>query len=247
METALIVKGLIKSYGKTTAVENLTFEVGKGEIFGLLGHNGAGKTTTIECILGTKSMDGGIVEVLGIDPRKKRKQLFEKVGVQFQQTNYQDKVKVGEVCELTASLYHNPCNWKELLKTFGIAEKEHKLVSELSGGERQKLSVLQALIPNPELVFLDELTTGLDSKARRDVWTHLADLKSKGLTILLTSHYMDEVEALCDKVCILKKGKVVAMDIVKELIARSPFEKFEEAYLWYSGEEKDDESISYND
>lgn len=181
MQAALIVKKLKKNYTSVTAVENLTFEIDRGEIFGLLGHNGAGKTTSIECILGTKLMDNGIVEVLGMNPRKDRKKLFEKVGVQFQQTNYQDKLRVGEVCELTASLYQNPSNWKELLKTFGLTGMEHKMVAELSGGERQKLSVLQALIPNPELVFLDELTTGLDSKARREVWKLLEDLNLKGL------------------------------------------------------------------
>lgn len=247
MKTAISVKGLKKCYKDVTAVDNLTFEINKGEIFGLLGHNGAGKSTTIECILGTKTMDEGVVEVLGMDPRKQRKELFERVGVQFQQSNYPDKIKVGEMCVLSSSLYRNPHDWKQLLKIFGLAEKEKKLVSDLSGGERQKLSVLLALIPDPELVFLDELTTGLDSKARRDVWKHLSELKSKGLTILLTSHYMDEVEALCDRVCILKKGTIVAMDTVKKLMDGSPYDKFEDVYLMYSGEENEDESISYND
>ncbi len=249
MQAALTVNGLKKSYKNLTAVDDLSFEVNRGEIFGLLGHNGAGKSTTIECILGTKKHNAGTVQVLGMDPSSNRKELFEKVGVQFQQTNYQDKIKVGEMCRLTASLYRNPDDWKELLKTFGLGPMINKMVSELSGGERQKLSVLLALIPKPELVFLDELTTGLDSKARRDVWKHLAKLKSKGLTILLTSHYMDEVEALCDRVCILKKGKTVAMGTVKELLANSPYDKFEEAYLWYSGEEEEDEdeSICSND
>lgn len=247
MQTILTVKNLKKTYHGTTAVEDLSFEIGKGEIFGLLGHNGAGKSTAIECILGTRKKDSGFVEVLGTDPKKNRKQLFEKVGVQFQQTNYPDKIRVGEMCELTASLYRNPSDWKELIKTFGLEQKIKKPIADLSGGERQKLSVLIALIPNPQLVFLDELTTGLDSKARRDVWKHLVNLKVKGLTIFLTSHYMDEVETLCDRICILKKGQVVAMDTVKELIAKSPYEKLEEAYLWYLGEETDDESISYND
>lgn len=245
MQNALIVKGLKKCYGEKTAVEQLTFEISKGEIFGLLGHNGAGKTTTIECILGTKSRDDGLVEILGMDPCKDRKELFKKVGVQFQQTNYQDKIKVSEVCEVTSSLYPNSMDWRKLLHTFGLSDKEHQLVSELSGGERQKLSVLQALISNPELVFLDELTTGLDSKARRDVWKHLESLKAEGLTIFLTSHYMDEVEALCDRICILKKGCVVGLGTVRELIEQSPYEKLEEAYLWYSGEEDvENEGIS---
>jgi ABC-2 type transport system ATP-binding protein len=143
-------------------------------------------------------------------------------------------------------LYSNPIDYRELLADFGLEAYRMKLVSELSGGERQKLSVLLALIPNPELVFLDELTTGLDSKARRDVWKHLIMLKEKGLTILLTSHYMDEVENLCDRVCILKKGQMLVMNTVPHLIAQSPFDNFEEAYLWYTGEEKEDEDISDN-
>lgn len=247
MQKVVIVKGLKKSYRSVTAVEDLSFEINKGEIFGLLGHNGAGKSTTIEAILGIRSMDEGYVEVLGVDPRKHRKQLFEKVGVQFQQTNYPDKIRVDEMCELTAALYRNSANWKELLRTFGLEKLTKKPVAELSGGERQKLSVLLALIPNPELVFLDELTTGLDSKARRDVWKHLVQLKQKGLTILLTSHYMDEVEALCDRICILKQGKAVALDTVQGVIEKSPYQNLEESYLWYSGEEVNDESNFYND
>lgn len=247
MKKVIIVKGLKKKYKDVIAVDDLSFEVNKGEIFGLLGHNGAGKSTTIEGILGTRSMDEGHVEILGNDPRKHRKLLFEKVGVQFQQTNYPDKIRVEEMCILTASLYRDPSDWKELLTTFGLDQKSKKQVSELSGGERQKLSVLLALIPNPELVFLDELTTGLDSKARRDVWKHLVKLKEEGLTILLTSHYMDEVEILCDRVCILKKGKLAVLDTVKGLIEKSPYNNLEESYLWYSGEELENESISNND
>jgi ABC-2 type transport system ATP-binding protein len=234
---AVSVSGLMKSYKEVKAVDNVSFDIKSGEIFGLVGHNGAGKSTTIECILGTKDMDGGTVEVLGMNPRKQRRQLYERVGVQFQQSNYQDKIRVDEVCELTTALYSRPSDWKELLKTFGLEELKKHTVSELSGGERQKLSVLQALIPNPELVFLDELTTGLDTGARREVWKQLAQLKKKGLTILLTSHYMDEVEALCDRVCILKRGRIAVMGTVKEVTGQSPYSSFEEAYLWYSGEE----------
>lgn len=242
---AVTVKDLTKSYKGMIAVDHLSFEISKGEIFGLLGHNGAGKSTTIECILGTKAMDQGEVEVLGMNPRAQRKKLFEKVGVQFQQSNYQDKIRVGELCELTASLYKNTCDWKELLKVFDLEHFLKRPVTELSGGERQKLSVLQALIPNPDLVFLDELTTGLDSQARRDVWKHLSDLKNKGLTILLTSHYMDEVEALCDRVCILRKGRMVVMGTIKELLEQSPCNSFEESYLWYSNEFDDQCNTPY--
>lgn len=240
----LVVKGLTKSYGETTAVDDLDLEVNKGEIYGLLGHNGAGKTTSIECILGVKKPDAGAVELLGMNPVADRKKLFESVGVQFQQTNYHEKIRVCEVCEVTESLYKDPADWRELLKYFGLSGMENRTVSELSGGERQRLSVLLALIPKPELVFLDELTSGLDSKARRDVWKYLVKLKAEGLTVLLTSHYMDEVEALCDKICILKKGRTAAKGTVEELVAQSPYDNLEEAYLWYSGEEEtENESI----
>lgn len=237
MQNALVVKGITKRYDDLIAVHDVWIEVSQGEVFGLLGHNGAGKSTMIECMLGVKSYDEGTVEILGVNPVQHRKSLFEKVGVQFQESSYQDKIMVYELCEITCSLYKDSENWRSLLKAFNLEQMQKRLVSELSGGERQKLSVLLALIPKPSLVFLDELTTGLDSKARREVWRHLEGLKSKGLTIFLTSHYMDEVEALCDRVCILAKGKVIALDTVKALIAKSPYDNLEEAYLWYTGKE----------
>lgn len=244
MSTALVVQSLTKSYGSVKAVDGLSFEVEKGEIFGLLGHNGAGKSTSIECILGVKRFDKGSVTVLGLRPVGDRKRLFEKVGVQFQQNNYPEKITVSELCEVTSSLYKQPADWKELLQKFGLSGMHKRMVTKLSGGERQRLSVILALIPNPELVFLDELTTGLDSKARRDVWKYLEMLKGKGLTILLTSHYMDEVEALCDRICILKKGQIVFMGTLTEAVQNSPCSNLEEAYLWYSGEEETtDESL----
>lgn len=243
MESVLTVNGLNKKYGDFTAVDNLSFEVKKGEIFGLLGHNGAGKSTSIECILGVKTYDKGSVKVLGMNTRKERKMLFEKVGVQFQESNYQTKIKVDEICEVTSSLYKNPADWQQLVVKFGLSGKEKSGVYELSGGERQRLSVLLALIPNPELVFLDELTTGLDAKARRDIWKYLKMLKDNGLTIVLTSHYMDEVEVLCDRIHILKKGKTVAEGSVADVISSASCNNLEDAYLYYSGEEIENESI----
>lgn len=238
MEKAIIVSKLVKSYGSMTAVDHLSFEVEKGEIFGLLGHNGAGKTTTIECILGVKKADFGEALIFGTDPKKRRRQIFERVGVQFQQTGYQDKIRVDEICRLTSSLYRKPADWQPLLSAFGLEGMKRKMVAELSGGERQRLSVLLALIPDPELVFMDELTTGLDARARREVWKYLEGLKRQGLTIVLTSHYMDEVNILCDRICILKKGAAVFRGTVTEAIAGSPYDNLEEAYLWYSGEEE---------
>lgn len=237
MEEIIKVRGLSKSYGKLAAIQKLDLSVPRGTVFGLLGANGAGKSTTIECILATRTPDGGEISVLGMNPFRQRKQLFENVGVQFQEANYQDKITVAELCEVTQSLYRNPTDYHGLLTQFGISDKTKSMVKELSGGQRQKLFIVLALIPQPEVVFLDELTTGLDAKARREVWKILSDLKEKGLTIFLTSHFMDEVEALCDTICILKHGKSVFYGTVKESIEVSPCDKFEDAYLWYSDEE----------
>lgn len=239
MKEVIKVEQLTKSYGNFIAVDNVSLSVSRGMVFGLLGANGAGKSTTIECILGTKNPDSGQVSILELNPKADRKSLFEKVGVQFQEMNYQEQIKVSELCEVTASLYQNPLNYIELLMEFGIGDKQKSLVKDLSGGQRQRLFIVLALIPNPEVVFLDELTTGLDAKARRDVWKTLMSLKEKGLTILLTSHFMDEVEALCDRICILKKGRIVFEGTVLEAVNSSPCHKFEDAYLWYTDEEEE--------
>ena len=242
MEEIISVKQLSKSYGRLNAVQGLDLSVTQGSVFGLLGAKKKKKSTTIECMLGTRKPDAGTVSILGMAPLLQRKQLFENVGVQFQEANYQDKVTVSELCEVTQSLYKNAADYGELLKQFGIFDKAKSMVKELSGGQRQKLFIVLALIPQPKVVFLDELTTGLDAKARREVWKILSDLKEKGLTIFLTSHFMDEVEALCDTICILKKGKAVFYGTVEEAIAGSPYDKFEDAYLWYS-----DEGVSENE
>lgn len=238
------IDALCKAYGNTQAVNNVSLSVERGEVFGLLGANGAGKSTTIECVLGTKRFDSGSISILGMNPQTERKELFERVGVQFQESSYQDKITVAELCEVTQALYKYPLDYTGLLKQFGISDKYKSQVSELSGGQKQRLFIVLALIPNPDVVFLDELTTGLDVRARRDVWKCLSNLKRKGLTIFLTSHFMDEIEALCDRICILKKGTSIFYGTVQEAIAGSPFEKFEEAYLWYTNEEEDEnESI----
>ena len=166
---AVQVTGLTKSYQGKTVLSGLDLSIKRGTVFGLLGANGAGKSTTIECILGTRRADSGAVSVLGHDPRKERGALFQRVGVQFQEGDYQPEIKVFELCEEIACLYNHPADWRELCRRFGIGDKLKNAVKSLSGGERQRLFIVLALIPNPELVFLDELTTGLDAKARRDV------------------------------------------------------------------------------
>ena len=234
MEEIIKVSHLYKSYGEKIVVDNLNLSVKQGMVVGILGANGAGKSTSIECILGTKKADSGYVSICGMDPIKNRKKLFEKVGVQFQDSNYQSEIRVNELCEETACIYKNPANWRNLLNEFGIADKVKNPVKSLSGGERQRLFIVLALIPQPKVVFLDELTTGLDVRARREVWSRLEKLKNSGLTIILTSHFMDEVKALCDEIIILNKGKTVFYGTVDEAIKSSPYDKFEDAYLWYS-------------
>lgn len=231
---AIIVENLTKRYGSYTAVDNLSFQVKTGTVFGLLGANGAGKSSTVECILGTKKMDSGEVQVLNMNPIKQREKVFERVGVQFQESKYQDLIKVEELCEMTAVLYKEAKNYEELLAEFGIADKKKAYVKELSGGERQRLFIVLALIPNPEVIFLDELTSGLDVESRREVWRILEKLKKRGISILLTSHFMDEVEALCDEILILRKGKTVFRGTVEEAKQNSGKDKFEDAYLWYA-------------
>lgn len=247
MEEVIRVEHLSKSYCRIKAVDDFSFSVRRGTVFGLLGANGAGKSTVIECVLGTRKADGGSVSILGMNPTSDRKALFEQVGVQFQETHFQENIRVGELCAVTASLYRRPANHLDLLRRLGIDDKTGKPVKELSGGEQQRLFIVLALIPDPEVVFLDELTTGLDARARRTVWKILEGLKKEGLTILLTSHFMDEVEALCDEICVLKSGRPVFSGTVEEAIRRSPHERFEDAYLWFTDEEGGQDEVIRND
>ena len=237
-EPAVSVRNLTKSFSGRRVVDDLSFDVQKGEVFALLGHNGAGKSTTIDLILGLKTPDGGSAKILGMDAAQNRKQVFERVGVQLQHTQYQTNITVEEACIEYASLYADPADYPKLLEQFGLGTLRKNFVSKLSGGERQKLSVVLALIGKPEIVFLDELTTGLDVVARREVWRTLKQLESQGLTIFLTTHYMEEAEALCDRVCIIKLEKKVAEGTVGEVVTASGRKDLEDAYLFFMGEEE---------
>lgn len=236
-EQCIQVKNLTKSFSGRKVINDLSFEVNKGEVFALLGHNGAGKSTTIDLILGLKCPDEGNATILGMDAAKHRKKVFEKVGVQLQHTEYQNMMTVEEACIEYASLYKKPSDYKELLHSFGLSDLKKSYINKLSGGEKQKLSVVLALIGNPEIVFLDELTTGLDVAARREVWRTLKHLKEKGLTIFLTTHYMEEAQALCDHVCIIKSGEKVIEGTIAEIVNASGKTDLEEAYLYFMGEE----------
>ena len=236
-EQCIEVKNLTKSFSGRKVINDLSFEVNKGEVFALLGHNGAGKSTTIDLILGLKCPDEGNATIFGMDAAKHRKKVFEKVGVQLQHTQYQNMMTVEEACMEYASLYKKPSDYKELLHSFGLSDLKKSYINKLSGGEKQKLSVVLALIGNPEIVFLDELTTGLDVAARREVWRTLKHLKEKGLTIFLTTHYMEEAQALCDHVCIIKSGEKVIEGTIAEIVNASEKTDLEEAYLYFMGEE----------
>ena len=236
-EQCIQVKNLTKSFAGRKVINELSFEVNKGEVFALLGHNGAGKSTTIDLILGLKYQDEGNATILGMDAAKHRKKVFEKVGVQLQHTEYQNMMTVEEACMEYASLYKKPSDCKALLHSFGLSDLKKSYINKLSGGEKQKLSVVLALIGNPELVFLDELTTGLDVAARREVWRTLKHLKEKGLTIFLTTHYMEEAQALCDHVCIIKSGEKVIEGTIAEIVNASGKTDLEDAYLYFMGEE----------
>ncbi len=237
-EPAVSVRNLTKSFSGRRVVDDLSFDVQKGEVFAMLGHNGAGKSTTIDLILGLKAPERGSAKILGMDAAKNRKQVFERVGVQLQNIRYQPNITVEEACIEYASLYADPANYPKLLERFGLGTLRKSFVSKLSGGERQKLSVVLALIGSPEIVFLDELTTGLDVAARREVWRTLKQLKDRGLTIFLTTHYMEEAEALCDRVCIIKSGRKAAEGTIDEVITASGQKNLEDAYLFFMGEEE---------
>ncbi|MDT2599405.1 ABC transporter ATP-binding protein [Enterococcus hulanensis] len=240
MNPAIEAKQVTKEIGGKKIVNQLSFTINKGEVFGLLGPNGAGKTTTIETLLGIKRPDQGSTKILGLDPLKRRREVFERVGVQLQSSSYQNNIRVGELCREISSLYKEPRDYQELLNLFKLERFEAQPVEKLSGGEKQKLSIVLALIPDPEIIFLDELTTGLDTEARRNVWQTLLKLKETQLTIFLTTHYMEEAEILCDRLFLIKRGNMVAEGTVSELLAESCQNNLEDAYLWYVGEDEDE-------
>jgi ABC-2 type transport system ATP-binding protein len=215
------VSGIRKTYGSTVAVQEASFEVIQGEIFGLIGPNGAGKTTTMECIEGLRKPDRGTIAVLGLDPFREVYKLQERIGVQLQEAQLQKRIKVWEAIDLWASLYRKKAvDGKQLLERLGLSDKRNSWFMNLSGGQKQRLFIALALINDPEVVFLDELTTGLDPQARRTIWDLVRGIRESGKTVFLTTHLMEEAERLCDRVAIMDNGRIIDVDTPGGLVAR---------------------------
>ncbi|MDZ7292150.1 MAG: ABC transporter ATP-binding protein [candidate division KSB1 bacterium] len=209
---------LRKAYGSTIAVDNVSFEVYEGEIFGMVGPNGAGKTTTVECVEGLRQPDAGQIQVLRLDPQRDGYSLRARIGVQLQQSALQERLKVWEALDLFASFYRRHIDPMILLEPLGLTEKRNAPFARLSGGQKQRLFIALALVNDPELVFLDELTTGLDPQARRAMWDLVRKIRDQGKTVFLTTHFMEEAERLCDRVAIMDHGRLVALDTPQNLI-----------------------------
>jgi ABC-2 type transport system ATP-binding protein len=219
-EPVIHVSGIRKTYGRTVAVDEVSFDVYREEIFGLIGPNGAGKTTTLECVEGLRRPDRGTITVLALDPIRDIYRLQARIGVQLQEAQLQKRIKVWEAVDLWASLYRTPLDSDRLLEQLGLVEKRDAWFMTLSGGQKQRLFIALALINDPEVVFLDELTTGLDPQARRAIWDLVRGIRKRGKTVFLTTHLMEEAERLCDRVAIIDRGRVIDIDTPARLIAR---------------------------
>jgi len=219
MDPVVTVAGLRKAYGDVTAADDVAFEVTRGEIFGVVGPNGAGKTTVLECVSGLRRPDAGRLRVLGLDPQRDRYAVRARIGVQLQAAALPDALRVGEAVALFASFYPLAGDPGEVVRRVGLHDRRGARVAALSGGQRQRLFIALALVHEPEVVLLDELTTGLDPQARRDAWTLVREIRERGATVILTTHFMEEAERLCDRVAIVDRGRVVALDSVGRRIA----------------------------
>jgi ABC-2 type transport system ATP-binding protein len=217
-EPVIAVEALEKSYGSVRAVDGISFEVAAGEIFGVVGPNGAGKTTTIECLEGLRAADGGRVRVLGLDPRADGDALRQRIGAQLQESGLPPRLRVAEAMRLFASFYTHPLEPAAILEGLGLLDRRNVAYADLSGGQKQRLSIALALVGDPQLVFFDELTSGLDPQARHATWDLVRDVRARGKTVFLTSHYMEEAERLCDRVMIIDAGRIVALDTPAALV-----------------------------
>lgn len=221
MPSVIEVTDLRKSYGGRPVVDGVSFAVEEGEIFGILGPNGAGKTTTVECVEGLRVPDGGRIRVAGLDPVADHAKVAQTLGAQLQQSEIQAKLTVREALELYAAFYPRPADWRPLAERLGLTDKLGTRFGKLSGGQQQRLFIALALIGGPRIVVLDELTTGLDPRARRDTWQLIEDVRASGVTVLLVTHFMEEAQRLCDRIAVIDKGRVAALDTPAGLIHRS--------------------------
>jgi len=240
MQKVIEVKNLVKQYKKVMAVNDISFDVYQGEVFGLLGENGAGKTTTLEIIEGLRKMTSGEIKVLGIDIKNGIKDVKERIGVQLQSSAYYHYLTLREILNLFASFYQKSVDAEELLHIVGLKHKAKTYVTKLSGGQKQRFSIVASLVNDPEIVFLDEPTTGLDPIARRHLWDLIKHIKAKGKTIILTTHYMEEAEVLCDRVAIMDKGKILVLDETKKIIEKNNKKNLEEAFIALTGKTIDE-------
>ncbi len=211
-------KGLTKKYGKKTVVNNISFDVKEGEIFGILGPNGAGKTTTLEMLETMRPIDGGSASLAGVDVASNPDAIKSMIGVQPQTPSFEEKTKLTELIQMFAAFYGEKVDPKKFLKDVQLEEKASSYPEQLSGGQRQRFSIATALVHGPKVFFLDEPTTGLDPQARRNLWDLIRDVRKRGVTVIMTTHYMDEAELLCDRVAIMDRGKIIALDTPKNLI-----------------------------
>jgi ABC-2 type transport system ATP-binding protein len=215
----ITVSNLCKRYDAVAAVDNVTFSINEGEIFGIIGPNGAGKTTLVECMSGLRVPDSGSVTIYDLSPEDDRAKLRKFIGVQLQEGSLPPRIKVFEAVNLFASFYSNPLDSQELLETLGLTKKRNTAFKKLSGGQKQRLSIALALIGNPKIAILDELTTGLDPDARRETWELIERIRDRGVTVILVTHYMDEAERLCDRVALINHGRLIALDTPVALAA----------------------------
>ncbi|MFC3450398.1 ABC transporter ATP-binding protein [Amycolatopsis speibonae] len=229
------VTNLRKTYGEHVAVDDVSFHVEQGEIFGILGTNGAGKTTTVECLQGLRTPDSGSVSVLGLDPKADHAALKQRLGSQLQESRLPEKLKVQEALDLYASFYANPADPGDLLAKLGLTGQRNKYFGKLSGGQKQRVSIALALIGRPEVAVLDELTTGLDPHARRDTWKLVEGVRDTGVTVLLVTHFMDEAERLCDRLAVFDAGRVVATGSPLELRDRTGKTSLDDAFVTLTG------------
>jgi ABC-2 type transport system ATP-binding protein len=218
MDPIIKVEHLKKTYGQLTAVADVSFNVAEGEIFGLLGPNGAGKTTIVECLQGLRKADSGLISILGLDPQTQADELRHRIGSQLQESALPDRIKVWEALDLFGAVTDNAVDWQVLLKQWGLSEKKKSSFANLSGGQRQRLFIALALVNNPRIIFLDEMTTGLDPAARHTAWDLIRAIRDKGTTVILVTHFMDEAEELCDRLAVIDHGKVIALDSPGRLI-----------------------------